>query len=244
MLFNTVSILAVAAVFATQAAAESRPYKLPELPIKMSVRNVLSGLHRRDNDTSAYQPDAVFCGMGTTCSEACGYGFATCPSLQNEVHCYNASALQTCCPSGTGDSCDHGYYCTSDTKGSTFCCPEGSTTAECASRFNVTGGLTSQYPTTTSSAYPSFSSYPAYNKTVGYNSSSTEPCTTYTTDVVVAVVPTPAGSSSGSYSATFSPTAAGSSPSSTTVSQSGASASFQGSMGLAALFAAAAAFAL
>lgn len=70
------------------------------------------------------------------------------------------------------DSCDAGYYCSADSAGETYCCPEGMDTEACAAAYKITGGLTSEIPVPTTSAYPTStyepitttsSSYPVYN---------------------------------------------------------------------------------
>jgi hypothetical protein len=59
----------------------------------------LFGLQRRDN---GYQPTQTFCGMGSTCAEACGKGFEMCPSTDNAIHCYNLDVKQVCCSDMSG----------------------------------------------------------------------------------------------------------------------------------------------
>ena len=49
-----------------------------------------------------YQPCLNFCGIGSSCSEACGDDYTTCPSSDSILHCFNPSASQICCPGGTG----------------------------------------------------------------------------------------------------------------------------------------------
>ncbi|KAI0132493.1 hypothetical protein BJ170DRAFT_250389 [Xylariales sp. AK1849] len=149
MLFRPVSILAAAALAGSVVAEPvPKPYKLTLA--RMSVRNVF-GLEQRQDD-SGYHPDQTFCGTGTTCAEACGAGFEQCASADTQVHCYNAGASQTCCSGGTGDSCDPGYFCSADTDGATWCCPDGTTVEDCAASFGVTGGLSSQLPVATSTS--------------------------------------------------------------------------------------------
>lgn len=98
MLSKSVSALAVLALAAHVAAEENMPYK----PLmKMSVHQMF-GIGRRQND--GYQPGQSVCGAGNTCAEACGAGFVTCASSDSTVHCYNATADQTCCPDNSGST--------------------------------------------------------------------------------------------------------------------------------------------
>ncbi|KAH8764243.1 hypothetical protein F5883DRAFT_107796 [Diaporthe sp. PMI_573] len=131
--------ITIAAVFAiaSQAFAEPLPYR----PTKafLSAREIF-GLGRRDTD-DVYHPKQSVCGMAETCSEACGASFAQCASTDNQMHCYDSGAKEACCPDGTGNSCEAGYYCAADTAGLTVCCPEGSDLTTCASKYSVAGGL-------------------------------------------------------------------------------------------------------
>ncbi|KAI1874854.1 uncharacterized protein JN550_002283 [Neoarthrinium moseri] len=253
MLFRAASTVAILAL-AGQAVAEAakKPYK-PELA-KMSLRSMLG---RRQED-GGYQPDTTFCGTGATCAEACGAGFEQCASTDSQIHCFNVGTSQTCCPNGSGDSCDAGYYCSADSAGATWCCPNGLSTADCAAQFGVTGGLSSQVPASTSSSVAATSSSAAAvtssaseavstsnaavatengSATGTTTTTSTEECTTYTSQVVQTVIPTPVGTtnSTGVAKSTGSvPTA--SSPVSTTPVQAGAS-TLRGSMGAAVVLA-------
>jgi len=96
MHFSTVTALAVMAV--SQAVAE--PINKP-VRVMMSAREIF-GLAGRDN--GGYQPSQSYCGQGATCSEACGAGYATCPSSDNAIHCYNKDAAQSCCPDNSGST--------------------------------------------------------------------------------------------------------------------------------------------
>lgn len=147
MLVKTVSALAAIA-FAATVSADLKPYK-PQL-MKMSTHQMF-GLGRRQ-DTTGYQPTQAVCGTGATCEEACGGGFTPCASKDNEVHCFNPSAAEICCPNLSGDSCDKGYYCTSDKKAETWCCPDALDLVACAKAYDVEGGLVSQTPQPTSSS--------------------------------------------------------------------------------------------
>lgn len=131
-----ITIAAVVAL-ASQAFAEPLPYR----PAKafLSAREIF-GLGRRDAD-DVYHPKQSVCGMAETCSQACGASFAQCASTDNQMHCYDAGAKEACCPDGTGNSCEAGYYCAADTAGQTVCCPEGTDLTTCASKYAVAGGL-------------------------------------------------------------------------------------------------------
>ncbi|KAI0117781.1 hypothetical protein GGR51DRAFT_267681 [Nemania sp. FL0031] len=144
MLCYTVYTLLIAGL-ASQTLAEAvrEPYQ-PKLA-RMSTRNIL-GLQRRALD--GYAPMEQLCGEGDTCAEACGKGFKQCASKDKLTHCYNPLKKQTCCPGGSGDSCDNGYFCTSDEKKETWCCPDGLSLKECAQKYNIPGPLTSQAPPT------------------------------------------------------------------------------------------------
>jgi len=149
MLFNT---LAVASVFVTSAlaAAEPVPYQVG----KMSL-NTAFGLMKRQ---AGYQPTQTYCGPGTDCASSCGTGYVQCASSDGDLHCYDPTIQQTCCPDGTGNSCDEGYFCTSDASGNTWCCPDGMSLAACAAAYSLTGVLISETatspPTSTSISSP------------------------------------------------------------------------------------------
>ena len=138
------------------------------------------------------------------------------------------------------DSCDAGFYCTADTKGETFCCPEGLSLTECATKYGVTGALSSEIPTPTSTSISSTSTsstsstststfYEAKNtttvKSTGYVS-------TTCTSTVSAEVTYPASNTTTLF------TPATPTPTPSTVSLSGASVA--GPIGALALFAGAA----
>lgn len=152
MLVKTVSALAAIA-FAATVSADLKPYK-PQL-MKMSAHQMF-GLGRR-TDTTVYQPTQAVCGAGATCEEACGKGFTPCASGDDEVHCFNPSAAEICCPNLTGASCDKGYYCTSDKKDETYCCPDNLDLAACAKEYSVDGGLAKQTPKAASTSSASSS---------------------------------------------------------------------------------------
>jgi hypothetical protein len=100
MLVKSVAAFA-ALTFAASVAAEPRPYK-PTL-MKTSVRD-LFGVVRRQDGGSGYQPEQAMCGSGATCAEACGAGYTTCASGDNQVHCFNPTAGEICCPNKSGST--------------------------------------------------------------------------------------------------------------------------------------------
>lgn len=164
MLAKSVSALAVLAFAAHVSASEPMPYK----PLmKMSVHQMF-GLGRRQTD--GYQPTQSVCGVGATCADACGAGYITCASSDSTIHCFNPDAKQTCCPDNSGNSCDNGYYCTADTAGGTWCCPNGMDLVACAAAYSVTGGLASETPKATTSPTTS----PTSSAVVTTSSSSTD----------------------------------------------------------------------
>ena len=115
MLFNSLALSSVL-VASALAVADPAPYKLG----KMSM-NQAFGLMRRQ---AGYAPTQTFCGPGTDCASSCGAGYVQCASSDGDLHCYDLAVQQTCCPDGTGNSCDQGYFCTSDSSGGTWCCPD------------------------------------------------------------------------------------------------------------------------
>lgn len=155
------SIAAFAALtLAAGVAAEPAPYKPGNM--KMSTRDLFGVVRRQD--TPGYQPEQAACNEGATCEEACGAGYQTCASVDSQIHCFNPAAGEVCCPNQSGDSCDAGYYCTSDNQGETWCCPEGMDLETCASEYEIEGGLVSQTPpavTTTSESSSTSTSEPA-----------------------------------------------------------------------------------
>jgi hypothetical protein len=99
-----------------------------------------------------YYPTTQYCGTGDTCKVACGSTYEQCPS-ESGLYCFVPSAGEHCCPDGTGNSCDSGYFCTSDGAGATYCCPDGMDLASCAASYSLTVSLIRE--TGTPSAYPS-----------------------------------------------------------------------------------------
>lgn len=180
MLFKSVSAMAVIALAAGVSAEDLKPYK----PLmKMSIHQMF-GIGRRQ--TAGYQPTESTCSNGATCAEACGAGYVTCASVDQNVHCFNPDIKQTCCPDKTGNSCDDGYYCTADTQGQTWCCPDAMDLTACAAAYSVTGGLVSETaaPATTSSSSSTTSS------------SSTALITTTSSSTSVTTITTPSSTSS------------------------------------------------
>lgn len=146
MFIKTSTALAILAA-ASQVVAEPQPYAARKL---MSVRDMF-GTVRRDGADS-YSPSQSYCGLGETCAQACGAGYETCTSADDAIHCYDPSNQQVCCPDGSGNSCDAGYYCSGTQKGATVCCPDSQSLAECAAAYNVTGTLTRETAKPTSSS--------------------------------------------------------------------------------------------
>lgn len=97
MLARSITALAALALAAT-VAAEPMPYKSQAM--KMSVRE-LFGVVRRE-DTPGYQPEQAACNEGNTCAEACGAGYETCSSSDNQIHCFNPTVGEICCPNKSG----------------------------------------------------------------------------------------------------------------------------------------------
>lgn len=92
------SALAVSSLFVAVAVAgpEPAPYRVGP----MMSSNPAHGLAKRQ---AGYQPTQHYCnGPGDTCASACGAGFVTCASNDDQTHCYDPSAGYTCCTDGTG----------------------------------------------------------------------------------------------------------------------------------------------
>jgi len=151
MLFNSLaaSSLLIGTVF---AAAEPAPFQLGSMSLNQAF-----GLNKRQ---AGYQPTETYCGPGETCAESCGPTYETCASSDGDLHCYDPTVQQICCPDLTGNSCDAGYYCTSDSSGNTWCCPNGMDLVACAAVYSLTGTLASETPTATPSAASSSVSAP------------------------------------------------------------------------------------
>jgi hypothetical protein len=110
--------------------AEPQPYLL-----RAATHNELFGLMKRQE---GYAPKPHTCGAGATCAEACGPTQIECPSDSGK-HCYDPSIKQICCSDGSGLACDDGYFCTTDSAGGTWCCPDGLDLVACAAMYTVTG---------------------------------------------------------------------------------------------------------
>ncbi|KAF1358387.1 hypothetical protein EJ07DRAFT_87927, partial [Lizonia empirigonia] len=109
-----------------------------------------------------YTPDTTYCGRGNTCEEACGANSVECPSTDTSMlYCHFSTDGSACCPDGSGNSCEAGYYCTSDSTGDTYCCPDGVDTANCAAQYSITVSLIRQTAALTPSASPLLSTLPA-----------------------------------------------------------------------------------
>ncbi|KAK7981998.1 hypothetical protein PG996_009687 [Apiospora saccharicola] len=152
MFLNALSPLAFLAL-AGHAIAEPVPQHYQLNVAKMSVRDIF-GLQRRD-DGGEYQPSDTQCGSGTTCAEACGAGFEQCGSKDDEIHCFNPKAGQTCCSgAANGNACDAGYFCANDGKGATWCCKDGD--KACGGKIPISSvSSTSVAAATTNSPSPS-----------------------------------------------------------------------------------------
>jgi len=153
-------------LFNTLAAAEPNP-----MPYRIGVMSInpAFGLAKRQ---AGYEPSQTECGSGDTCAEACGTGYVQCASNDGGMHCFNPDIKETCCPDGTGNSCSDGYYCTKDSTGNPWCCPNGMDLAACAAAYSITGSLQSETAAPTSSSAPtsapssvsvSLSSSPSYS---------------------------------------------------------------------------------
>ncbi|KAK0122156.1 hypothetical protein ONS95_010417 [Cadophora gregata] len=172
-------------------AAEPAPYKLGSVS-----KNPMLGLGRRQD--AGYSPTQTYCGPGTDCASSCGATYITCASTDDALHCYDPSINESCCPDGTGNSCSDGYFCTSDTSGNTWCCPNGMDLVSCAAAYSLTDSLVSQVatvaPTAVQSSTPtavSAKETPTY--TPGYSSSSK----TYEPTLVSNVTYTPTTTAGG-----------------------------------------------
>ncbi|KAM3084255.1 hypothetical protein ACMFMG_001640 [Clarireedia jacksonii] len=134
MHFNFLAITSLLAV-ASATAELKQPYKLAAKSVNQAF-----GFSKRQ---AGYQPSQTFCSGSGTCAEACGTGYETCPSTDGGHHCFNPTASESCCPTGTGDSCSEGYYCTQATDLTVWCCPDGMDLVSCAAIYSLTGSLQS-----------------------------------------------------------------------------------------------------
>ncbi|KAF7868339.1 hypothetical protein EAF04_004871 [Stromatinia cepivora] len=144
MHFNILIAASILVASASAIAPEGVPYKLAARSL-----NSAYGLTKRQ---SGYQPSQTFCSGTGTCAEACGTGYETCASTDRDLHCFDPTAKETCCPTGTGDSCSEGYYCTQATDRTVWCCPDGMDLTACAAIYSLTGVLQSITPSSIASA--------------------------------------------------------------------------------------------
>ncbi|OAA54835.1 hypothetical protein SPI_08706 [Niveomyces insectorum RCEF 264] len=174
MFIKPAALVALLSAVAAHAAPEPAPYMPHNARTAklMSVRDMFGVAARADD---GYTPSQSLCGLGQTCAEACGAGFQTCASDDDAIHCFNPAAQQVCCPDGTGNSCDPGYYCTGTTTGDTVCCPNGQSLAQCAAAYSVSGRLTAETaaPTTSSTSSSSSTSTTAPPTTTHANTTTT-----------------------------------------------------------------------
>lgn len=115
-ILTTTALFAASALAIAQPDARPAPYKLG----KMSINQAFGLMARQDQ---GYQPTQTECGPGADCPSACGADTVQCASSDDNLHCYEPSIGQTCCPDGSGNACDQGYYCTDNSEG-TWCCPD------------------------------------------------------------------------------------------------------------------------
>ncbi|OAL48583.1 hypothetical protein IQ07DRAFT_80739 [Pyrenochaeta sp. DS3sAY3a] len=109
-----------------------------------------------------YYPDTSDCGVGDTCEEACGPNQVECPSNSlTTLYCHSSVDGSHCCTDGSGNSCRAGFYCTSDGAGTTYCCPDGIDTPECARQYSLTISLIRESGAATPPAVPAPSDVPA-----------------------------------------------------------------------------------
>ncbi|KAL2066445.1 hypothetical protein VTL71DRAFT_2516 [Oculimacula yallundae] len=142
------ALLLLASAFVT---AEPSPYKLATIS-----KNPNFGLGRRQD--AGYSPTQTDCGSGDTCATACGASYIQCASTDDSIHCYDPTIKESCCPDGSGNSCSEGYFCTSDTSGDTWRCPDGMDLVSCAAAYSLTDSLVSQVATAKPTTIPSSTS--------------------------------------------------------------------------------------
>ncbi|QSZ34136.1 hypothetical protein DSL72_005724 [Monilinia vaccinii-corymbosi] len=158
MHFNTIIAASILAASTSATAPEGMPYKLAAKSL-----NSAYGLIKRQ---SGYQPSQTFCSGYGTCAEACGTGYETCASTDGGLHCFDPTVKETCCPTGTGDSCSEGYYCTQATDLTVWCCPDGMDLAACAAIYSLTGVLQSVTASPVASASDSTATIPTTDASV------------------------------------------------------------------------------
>lgn len=93
MFFSTLAVSSVLLAVA-HASPEPAPYKLGSMSL-----NSAFGLLKRQ---AGYQPTQTYCGPGADCATSCGATFAQCASSDGDLHCYDPTVKETCCPDGSG----------------------------------------------------------------------------------------------------------------------------------------------
>lgn len=180
------------------AAAEPVPYRIGS----MSLNNAF-GLAKRQ---AGYAPTQTFCGPGTDCASSCGTGYVQCDSTDGDLHCYDPDIQQTCCPDGTGNSCDEGYFCTSDSTGGSWCCPNGMSLSACAAAHSLTGSLFSETQTSTPGAAAATSAPTSVSvTTTSTNSTTTTSTNTYTAITNHTIYTTPSSNFTATKTASSTP---------------------------------------
>jgi len=172
-----VNIFVASSLFVTSAlaAAEPVPYRIGSMSL-----NDAFGLLKRQ---AGYAPTQTYCGPGADCAASCGAGYVQCDSTDGDLHCYDPDIQQTCCPDGSGNSCNEGYFCTSDSTGDTWCCPDGLSLSACAASYTLTGSLVSETQTSTPGAAASTAALSSVldTVTISTSTSSLAPSTSTTT---------------------------------------------------------------
>ncbi|KAG4428294.1 hypothetical protein IFR05_016223 [Cadophora sp. M221] len=137
---------------ATTTVVASNPS--PKLYIRSHQPPTADHHPSKRSPASSYNPLADFCGTGTSCSQACGSSFQTCPSndAPATLHCFNPSSGQECCANGSGFACDPSFYCAQTPLGLTLCCPDSLSFSACAD-LNDTPTLETAHSTTTSTVF-------------------------------------------------------------------------------------------
>ncbi|KAH7370609.1 hypothetical protein BKA65DRAFT_488876 [Rhexocercosporidium sp. MPI-PUGE-AT-0058] len=173
-------LAAIILLGAALVTAEPAPYKLGSIS-----KNPSHGLGRRQD--AGYSPTQTYCGPGSDCASSCGATYIQCASSDDALHCYDPTIKESCCPDGTGNSCEAGYFCTSDTSGDTWCCPDGMDLVSCAAAYSLTDVLVSQVATAAPSSIPSYTPTsvsakptPSYTPSYSYSSSHNSYKHTYT----------------------------------------------------------------
>jgi len=112
--------------------AEPRPYLLR----RATSDRILGLMERQEGYAPQYGPTCD--GPGDTCQTSCGADYVQCPSTDDSIWCYRP-AVAECCTDGSGLACDKDYYCTKDSNGGTWCCPDSLDLTACAALYTVTG---------------------------------------------------------------------------------------------------------